>query len=136
MRYLTSFVSLYALLCACAAIGPTPLEENVQELANTSWVLVKPRHLSGNIQFDETVSVVSGYNGCNTFQGEVIQKNYQINFDSFAVTKKFCEEHKNHETEFMTLLSKTKQYNITKKSLTLVGYNEQLLVFNKSETNK
>ena len=133
-NYIFIAVSLIVLSFAgCMPMNNQTIDEEIEELKNTEWELIRPKDLEGSIQFNEDLTRVSGYNGCNNYTGDLIVKNYQIEISRFVSTEMYCNENADIEKEFMFRLSRIQDYSRTKQRLSLNDNTENLLVFELKE---
>ena len=130
--YAMAFIALFTCL-GCFPTATETIDEEIVELKGTKWKLVSPKDLEGSLEFNEELTRVSGFNGCNTFSADLILKNYEFAVDKFVVTERYCADKDAMETEFMYLLSKVEDYTANKKSLRLVGDMQQLMRFERVE---
>lgn len=135
MKYsIFSFSVFLLLFSGCFPTAPAEtMEEELPELKNSEWTLIRPNDLSGTLKVDEEAMKISGFNGCNQYTADIILKNYQLEFDKFTTTKRYCEDLVEDEKEFMFLLSKAKDYRLSKTRLYLNDYSGTLMVFERKE---
>jgi copper homeostasis protein (lipoprotein) len=97
-------------------------------IAETPWKIYAIYDLSPDknnmelphILIDAQQQKISGYGGCNRFNGPVIIKgDNEITIDNLAMTKRACLG-PNVENEFMEALRKVKKFSIKKEQLHLV----------------
>lgn len=118
--------------CGIGSQMPT-MKEEIVELNNTKWKLEKPKELEATLSINEDTSVMSGYNGCNQYEGSVTMKNYRIEVGSFMMTERFCDDIDSKDDKFMHLLSKVTDYRIVGKRLYLNRGSQNLLQFEQSD---
>lgn len=121
------------LFMACIATQSETMDEEIGELKNTNWELIRPKDLEGSIQFGDNLNKIEGFNGCNNFSADITIKNYQIEIGRFTSTELYCDKKDILEREFMYRLSQVNDYTRINKRLMLNNHRENLLVFELNE---
>lgn len=87
------------------------------------------------IRFEVTENIVSGYDGCNQFFGEMrYNSSYHLQFNRLASTKMMCQDMSIPDA-FMDALLKVKSFHQESQTLSLLDQNETETVrFKKSKT--
>jgi heat shock protein HslJ len=130
---ITSLGLLVLLFNGCsgtASLNPLSL------LTGNSWVIsslmgsgldmYKFSHALPSLDFLEG-GKLAGFAGCNNFSGEFSLESTGIKLDPGAMTRKACEG--NGESEFISALSKVKNFTVGKEKLTLLDGATELMSF-------
>ncbi|NJM48666.1 MAG: META domain-containing protein [Alkalinema sp. RU_4_3] len=113
-------------------------------LKNTKWRLVATETLTdaGSVSTGVTNDKVtlsfgnngkiSGFGGCNTYQGEYIQKRDRLTFPNLSFTERACLPPSEEESKFFKALGEVDRFDIdsTKTQLTLIYPQGKLLFGN------
>lgn len=80
-----------------------------------------------NIVFSE--AEVSGFAGCNQFQGSFEQERETLEFGPVASTRMYCEESADLETRYLAMLERTTRFTVAGNRLSLFSGDELLALF-------
>lgn len=117
-------------ILSCGIGGQMPkMEEEIVELKNTNWKLVKPKEMEATLTIDQDVSKMRGSNGCNTYDASIMVKHYRIEIGAFMMTERFCDDIDNQDEAYMHQLAKVTDYKIIGKKLYLNRGTQNLLIF-------
>lgn len=100
---------LFALLALSPVFAQSRLE--------TTWQ-------NGKQNFTLDAGKISGFAGCNNFNGSYKQSGVRLEFSGFATTRKACEKGiMDAENTFLTQLASVKTHSVSRdgKRLTLLG---------------
>ncbi|MBP9926447.1 MAG: META domain-containing protein [Cyclobacteriaceae bacterium] len=136
MRYL---LLLFLTIMACRPsnkIGELVGVSNERSIENTYWVLTE---INGTpliindarkpfIELNAETKSISGFCGCNLLSGGYQITGNKINFTS-AVTRMFCQETMEIETNFLQALAVANTFEIKEQDLLLKNENKVVLKF-------
>ncbi|MFN3265568.1 MAG: META domain-containing protein [Deinococcales bacterium] len=100
---------VFVLLALCPVFAQNRLE--------TTWQ-------NGKQSFTLSAGKISGFAGCNNFNGRYKQSGVRLEFTGFATTRKACEKSlMDAESTFLSRLASVKSYSVSGdgKCLTLLG---------------
>ena len=111
--------------CSGQAAAPPPLSGQ-WELVELAGAEIGGEHRP-NIVF--TDAGVSGFTGCNQFQGSFWQDGESLKFGPLASTRMFCEASADLETSFMAMLGNTTRFELTGNRLSFLAEDQVLARF-------
>ncbi|WP_448214004.1 META domain-containing protein [Colwellia sp. MEBiC06753] len=138
---LTSLLLVTAVGCSYNQATTTPLEQpqttsDMSNLLETSqWLLTT---LNGNavktssgkslsLAFDGASNRISGFAGCNNYFATYSTDNSMLNFSHLGMTRKFCQDGMELESQFAKMMSQVKAYTLNENTLMLLGESKQVL---------
>ena len=84
----------------------------------------------GNLKVNTTDSLISGFTGCNNFNGNILNyNNIQISTSPFAVTKKMCFNMEQENLILNILSSQSLKYSVSEKNLIIGDLQTKSLYF-------
>lgn len=119
--YLMVFLS-YLLFTSCFPSGPQEsiTEEAEIDLAGTKWSLEDRYGITATIEFNRDLNLISGNDGCNSYEADLELKNFLMQFSKFTGTAKACDDLDRVDRDFLVALSKVRDYQVNKDRLTLL----------------
>jgi len=107
------------------------LETSEHTLFNT-WKIIKIKGLdkvaiNPTMEFSEEESGVSGFSGCNNFNGSFELKGKEIKFGPIASTRKMCQD-MSVEDQFTKILVEVARYEVVKRELYLYDVKDEILL--------
>lgn len=121
---------LNSTMLSCGIGNQMPkMGEEIVELENTNWTLIKPKDMEATLTINQNASNMRGYNGCNTYEASITVKNYRIEIGSFMMTERFCDDIDNQDEAYMHQLAKVTDYKVVGKKLYLNRGAQSLLIF-------
>lgn len=85
------------------------------------------------LNFDLSNNRISGNTGCNSLSGDLTVSGDSLSFGDIATTKMACHDAMEFENRFLKALGNVNSYTIDKGFLKLMGGNNELMVFQRSE---
>jgi|GEM_PF-1488961 len=115
---------------AMAVVGCAKVVTNAQKtqplasLAGSEWGFAdQPQTISF-----KSGGEVRGFGGCNNFFGTYVQDGQMLTFGPLASTKKFCQGMMDDESAFLQSVQKTREYEATHLSMSLIDENGTVLL--------
>ncbi len=94
----------------------------VEKLESKKELTTKP-----TILFDLEKNKISGFAGCNQYNGSFTKKDNTITFSGITATKMYCQNI-SIEKDFLKALSNTASYKISENKLVFLDKNDTILV--------
>ncbi len=94
----------------------------VERIENKKELTIKP-----TIIFDLEGNKISGFAGCNQYNGSFIKKDNTITFNGIVATKMYCKNI-SVEENFLKALSNTVSYKITENKLLFLDKSDTVLI--------
>lgn len=97
-----------------------------------NWKIIKIKGLdkvsiNPTIEFKQEESGVSGFAGCNSFNGSFELKGKEIKFGPIASTRKMCQD-MSVEDQFTKILTEVARYEVVKRELYLYDVKDEILI--------
>ncbi|MDO6426089.1 META domain-containing protein [Thalassotalea sp. 1_MG-2023] len=137
--FISRALAIFFLVFTLSACQQEQRDENlslpVETLKNVRWQLESAQGFSlpnkteliPFIEFIET-GKVSGFTGCNRFQGGVNIDDSTIQFAPLAMSKRYCMETAEIESLFVQALEQVAQGHITENTLTFYDQNDKAVL--------
>jgi heat shock protein HslJ len=122
---LAILVVVTAGACSTQGVAPPPLSGH-WDLIELAGAKVGEENRPNVVFTDEGVS---GFTGCNQFQGGFEQERDTLKFGPLASTRMFCEASADLETNFMAMLGNTTRFKLTRDRLSFLAEDEVLARF-------
>ena len=98
----------------------------------SKWKIIKIEGIKNmaihpSIQFEKEESTVSGFAGCNNFNGGFTLQGKELKFGPIAATRKMCND-MTIEDQFLQQLSKVARYEVVKRELYLYDISDGIVM--------
>ena len=139
------FLAMIMVLAAIGSCGSSEKKINDTEIVesypngNYKIGLIKDSNEASSeltIIFNDSLKTVSGYSGCNRFNGTYILDGSKIKFDQLVSTKMSCPEEKNEvESKMIEALADVNSFILEEETLTLMKNEKNMLTAFKTQSN-